>query len=55
MTTLSDLKQRLMTDPEVREEYAKADAEYAQIEAMIAARGEARQTPKDASSSAPGG
>lgn len=44
MTVLSDLKQRLMTNPEVREEYAKADAEFSLIEAMITARHEAKLT-----------
>lgn len=54
MTKLFDLKQRLMAYPDVREEYAKADAEYAQIEAMIAVRDAAKQTPEDAPSSTPG-
>ncbi|MTE02132.1 helix-turn-helix domain-containing protein [Paracoccus sp. YIM 132242] len=44
MTRLADLKQRLMENPEVREEYAKADAEFALIEAMITARREAKMT-----------
>lgn len=42
MTKLADLKKRLMEDPEVREEYAKADAEYSVIEAMIRARTDAK-------------
>lgn len=54
MTKLFDLKQSLMADPDVREEYAKVDAEYAQIEAMIAARDAAKQTPEDAPSSTSG-
>lgn len=44
MTKLADLKQRLMDNPEFREEYAKADAEFALIEAMITARREAKLT-----------
>ena len=44
MTKLADLKQRLMDNPEFREEYAKADAEFALIEAMITARQEAKLT-----------
>ena len=44
MTKLADLKKRLMEDPEVREEYAKADAEYSVIETMIRARAEAKLT-----------
>lgn len=44
MTKLADLKKRLMEDPEVREEYAKADAEYSVIEAMIRARTDAKLT-----------
>ena len=44
MTKLADLKQRLMDNPEFREEYAKADAEFALIEAMITARKDAKLT-----------
>lgn len=44
MSKLADLKKRLMEDPEVREEYAKVDAEYSLIEAMIRARNDARLT-----------
>lgn len=44
MTKLAELKQRLLENPEVREEYAKADAEFALIEAMITARREAKLT-----------
>ena len=44
MTSLSELKQRLMENPEVQEEYVKADAEYSLIEAMIRARTEAKLT-----------
>lgn len=44
MTRLADLKKRLMDNPEFREEYAKADAEFALIEAMITARRDAKLT-----------
>ena len=44
MTQLAELKQRLMENPEVRKEYAKVDAEFALIEAMITARREAKLT-----------
>ena len=44
MTKLADLKQRLLENPEVREEYARADAEFSLIEAMIRARQDARLT-----------
>ena len=37
MTKLAELKQRLMENPEVRKDYAKLDAEFALIEAMIRA------------------
>ena len=37
MTQLAELKQRLMENPEVRKEYAKLDAEFVLIEAMITA------------------
>lgn len=38
MTRISDLKKQLMTSPEFEAEYKKADAEFAVIEALIAAR-----------------
>ena len=44
MTTLVDLKQRLLENPEVRKEYAQADAEFSLIEAMINARRDAKLT-----------
>jgi DNA-binding XRE family transcriptional regulator len=44
MTRLAELKQRLMDNPEFGEEYAKVDAEFALIEAMIMARREAKLT-----------
>lgn len=37
MTKLADLKKKLMRDPETREQYAKADAEFAQIEVFLKA------------------
>ena len=37
MTQLAELKQRLMENQEVRKEYAKLDAEFALIKAMITA------------------
>ena len=44
MTKLADLKQRLLENPEVREEYDRADAEFSLIEAMIRARRDAKLT-----------
>lgn len=44
MSKLADLKARLMQNPEVREEYSRADAEFSLIEEMIRARTEARLT-----------
>lgn len=44
MTKLADLKKKLMENPEVREEYARADAEFTLIETMIRARLEAKLT-----------
>ena len=43
MTKLADLKQQLMDNPEVREEYARTDVEFSMIEAMIATRREAKR------------
>jgi hypothetical protein len=45
VTTLSDLKQKLMKRPEFRQEYEKAEAEYRLIEDA------ARVTPKDRTNS----
>ena len=42
MTKLSELKERWIRDPEFREEYGEADAEYAIIETLIRARNEAK-------------
>lgn len=44
MTKLADLRKRLLENPEVRMEYAQADAEFSLIEAMITARRDARLT-----------
>jgi len=38
MTQLADLKRRLLENPEVQEEYTRADAEFSLIEAMIRIR-----------------
>jgi len=38
MTRISELKKRLMDNPEFRKEYEKADAEFAIIEALVRAR-----------------
>ncbi len=42
MTKIADLKKRLMKNPEFREQYEKADAEYAIIEALVRARTQAK-------------
>ena len=44
MTKLSDLKKRFMEGPEFREEYARADDEFALIEALVRARAAAKLT-----------
>ena len=45
MTRLKDLKKRLMEDdPEFQEEYARADDEFALIEALVRARAAAKLT-----------
>lgn len=44
MTKLKDLKKRWMEDPDFREEYAKADEEYALFEAPVRARAAANLT-----------
>jgi len=44
MTKLSELKAEMMADPAFRDEYRKADAEYALIEALIRARAAAELT-----------
>lgn len=42
MTKISELKQRLMQNPEFRVEYEAADTEFALIEALIRARTHAK-------------
>lgn len=37
MTKLANLRKKLMTDRETREEYAKADAEFAHVEVLLKA------------------
>ena len=44
MTKLKDLKKRWMEDAKFREEYAKADEEYALVEALVRARTAANLT-----------
>ncbi|CDN49374.1 helix-turn-helix domain-containing protein [Neorhizobium galegae] len=38
MTKIADLKKKLMSNPEFREEYEKADAEFQLIEELVRAR-----------------
>ena len=38
MTKIADLKKRLMQNPEFRQEYEKADAEFQLVEALVNAR-----------------
>jgi predicted transcriptional regulator len=38
MTKISDLKKRLMENPQFREEYEKADAEFRLVEELVRAR-----------------
>jgi predicted transcriptional regulator len=47
MTRIADLKKRLMNDPEFREEYEKADAEFALVEALVKARTDAKMSQAD--------
>ena len=44
MTKLKELKDRFMQDPAFREEYARADEEYALVEALVRARAAANLT-----------
>ncbi len=44
MAKLKDLKERFMKDPAFRDEYARADEEYALVEAMVRARAAAKLT-----------
>ena len=47
MTKLKELKERFMKDPAFREEYARADEEYALVEAMVRARTAANLTQSE--------
>lgn len=47
MTTLKDLKKRLMKDPEFREDYARANDEFVLVEALIRARTAAKLTQEE--------
>ncbi|GLU28250.1 helix-turn-helix domain-containing protein [Ochrobactrum quorumnocens] len=47
MTRISDLKKRLMNDPEFQKEYEKADAEFALVEALVKARADAKMSQAD--------
>ena len=38
MTKIADLKRRLMENPEVQQEYEKADAEFRLVESLVNAR-----------------
>jgi len=38
VTKIADLKKRLMGNPEFRQEYEKADAEFQLVEALVSAR-----------------
>ena len=44
MAELKALKERLMEDPEFREEYARVDEEYALVEALVRTRAAANMT-----------
>ena len=44
MTRLTDLKKRLMEDPEFRKEYARVDDEFELIEALVRVRTAAKLT-----------
>ena len=47
MAKLKDLKERFMKDPAYRKEYARADEEYALVEAMVRARSAANLTQSE--------
>ncbi len=47
MAKLKDLKERFMKDPAFRKEYARADEEYALVEAMVRARTAANLTQSE--------
>ncbi len=42
MTKIAELKNKLMSNPEFREEYERADAEFQLIEALVSARTRAK-------------
>ncbi|WP_337183240.1 helix-turn-helix transcriptional regulator [Shinella sp.] len=42
MTKIADLKKKLMDNPEFRQEYEKADAEFGLIETLVHARTKAK-------------
>ncbi|MBD0416059.1 helix-turn-helix domain-containing protein [Oryzicola mucosus] len=42
MTKIADLKKRLMNNPDFQKEYAKADAEFSIVEALVKARTDAK-------------
>jgi predicted transcriptional regulator len=42
VTKIADIKMRLMNNPEFRDEYARADAEFQLIEALVSARTRAK-------------
>ena len=44
MAKLKDLKERFMKDPAFRNEYARADEDYALVEALVRARAAAKLT-----------
>ncbi len=44
MTKLKELKDRFMQDPAFRKEYARADEDYALVEALVRARAAANLT-----------
>ena len=44
MAKLKDLKERFMKDPAFRDEYSRADEEYALVEAMVRAHAAAKPT-----------
>ena len=47
MAKLKDLKERFMKDSAFRDEYARADEEYALVEAMVRARAAAKLTQSE--------
>ena len=47
MTKIAELKRRLMDNPEFADEYEKADAEFAIVEALVRARTKANLTQSE--------